>query len=541
MVDQEALKEVLARVKQGSVSAGDLTVLENLISGGSPEPRYLPMADVTEFLQASVNVSASLNAAEIVETTARHLVDLLSVQACVISKWDPAAKQLSPWLVHTPPDWPIQPETYRSFYPDRSPLIRAALARTEPIQAHLQDPDLEAVEKQRFTALGLTTTLLLPLVAHDRILGLVEVMDRRPALRFMQREITLGLLLVNHAAIAIEKTRLLAEIQQRSAELEAVRRASLSLTASLDLEEVLDNILENTLQLVDNAQDAHIFLYEHGRLRFGAALWSDGRKGMPWAAPRENGLTYSVAWEGEMILVADMRRHPLFADTPSSWEGSIVGVPLKIGARVVGVMTVAHPQANAFSETQLRAVSLLGDQAAVAIENARLHDLVTRQARTDALTGLPNRRALDERLEAEIRNANRFKQPLALIMLDLDGFKAVNDSYGHPIGDRVLQQVANCLRERMRDNDFIARYGGDEFALMLPNTDSATARTLAERLQLRMDQCVSLSPEQVQISLDITCGLSVYPSDGTTAAALLAKADQALYQAKAAAEGETHG
>lgn len=541
MVDQEALKEVLARVKQGSVSAGDLTVLENLISGGSPEPRYLPMADVTEFLQASVNVSASLNAAEIVETTARHLVDLLSVQACVISKWDPAAKQLSPWLVHTPPDWPIQPETYRSFYPDRSPLIRAALARTEPIQAHLQDPDLEAVEKQRFTALGLTTTLLLPLVAHDRILGLVEVMDRRPALRFMQREITLGLLLVNHAAIAIEKTRLLAEIQQRSAELEAVRRASLSLTASLDLEEVLDNILENTLQLVDNAQDAHIFLYEHGRLRFGAALWSDGRKGMPWAAPRENGLTYSVAREGEMILVADMRRHPLFADTPSSWEGSIVGVPLKIGARVVGVMTVAHPQANAFSETQLRAVSLLGDQAAVAIENARLHDLVTRQARTDALTGLPNRRALDERLEAEIRNANRFKQPLALIMLDLDGFKAVNDSYGHPIGDRVLQQVANCLRERMRDNDFIARYGGDEFALMLPNTDSATARTLAERLQLRMDQCVSLSPEQVQISLDITCGLSVYPSDGTTAAALLAKADQALYQAKAAAEGETHG
>ncbi len=541
MVDRTPLGAILERVKRGEASSEDLTELENFISGVTPEPAYLPLADVTEFLQASVDISASLNAAEVVQTTARHLVNLLAVEACVISQWDSTAKQLSPWLVHSPPDWPIQPEDYQSFYPERAPLIRAALARAQPVQAHMEDIDLPEPEKQRFAVLGFSTTLLLPLIAHNRIIGLIEVLDRRPDLRFMQREISLGLLLVNHAAIAIEKTRLLAEIQQRSAELEAVRRASLSLTASLDLEEVLDNILENALQLVDSAQDAHIFLYEHDRLRFGAALWSDGRKGMPWAAPRENGLTYNVARKGEMILVADMCQDPLFANTPADWHGSIVGIPLKIGARVVGVMTVAHPQPNAFSETQLRAVALLGDQAAVAIENARLHDLVTRQARTDALTGLPNRRALDERLAEEIRNANRFKQPLALIMLDLDGFKAVNDTYGHPVGDRVLQQVADCLHERVRDNDFIARYGGDEFALMLPNTDSATAYALAERLQPRVDPCALQIAEPVRVTLNITYGLAVYPTDGSTASALIAKADQALYQAKADDEAKTHG
>jgi diguanylate cyclase (GGDEF)-like protein len=322
------------------------------------------------------------------------------------------------------------------------------------------------------------------------------------------------------------------EVRQRSAELEAVRKASLSLTASLDLNEVLDTILENTLGLLNDVQDAHIFLYEDGRLNFGAALWADGRKGQPWSNPRPDGLTYTVARQGEAILVSNMQDHPLFKNVPSSWEGSIVGLPLKIGERVVGVMTVAHPRPGAFSEANLRVLRLLGDQAAIAIENARLHNLVAVQARTDALTGLPNRRGLDERLQEEIQRASRYQRPLALLIIDLNNFKKVNDTFGHLVGDQTLKRVAVCLRRAVREIDFVARYGGDEFVILLPETDHNTVEELARRISQSIESCPLAWPEDNGNPVTLSYGVAVFPNNGLSGNALLGTADQALYRSK---------
>jgi signal transduction histidine kinase len=172
--------------------------------------------------------------------------------------------------------------------------------------------------------------------------------------------------------------------ERNVSQMENLRQASLTLTASLDLKEVLDTIAECALDLVPGMRNCHIFLYqtENGeKLIFGTALWGDGKRNKPFSNPRTDGLTMTVAKSGNPIMVPDLRSDPLYAGTPSSWSGSIIGLPLKIGDRVVGVMNVSHIQPGAFSDSDIRMLRLLGDQAAIAIENARLYEAVATEER----------------------------------------------------------------------------------------------------------------------------------------------------------------
>jgi PAS domain S-box-containing protein len=188
-------------------------------------------------------------------------------------------------------------------------------------------------------------------------------------------------LFADYAAIAIDNARLFEAANQRVLELEAVRQAALSLTSSLELEAVLEVILESTLRFLPGAQNSHVFLYQGRRLRFGAALWADGHRGQPVAMPRPDGLTYTVARDAKTIIVPNMRTHPLFVGTPPDWNGAIVGLPLQIAGRVVGVMNISYQEPREFSENELHMLQLFGDQAAIAIENARLFESEQRQTR----------------------------------------------------------------------------------------------------------------------------------------------------------------
>ncbi|MBN1954699.1 MAG: GAF domain-containing protein [Anaerolineae bacterium] len=177
-------------------------------------------------------------------------------------------------------------------------------------------------------------------------------------------------------AVAIQNARLLEIERQRSTELETLRRAGLDLTSSLELQAVLEAILDHALQLLA-ADDAHFFLYDGQTLTFGAALWSGGRQQKPYAEPRPDGLTYTVARSGERIVISDVDRHSLFADW--QWGGSIVGLPLRMGDRVVGVMTLGFVKPRGFANSELNALELLADQAAIAVENARLFQVEQQQ------------------------------------------------------------------------------------------------------------------------------------------------------------------
>lgn len=331
--------------------------------------------------------------------------------------------------------------------------------------------------------------------------------------------------LINHRA-------LLAMLKQQSDELDALKKLSINLTSSLDLPDVLDAVVSEALRLIDNTRDVNIFLYKNYRLSFGASLDAEGMRNKPFSKPRSNGLTYTVARKGETIIVENIRTHPLFTTAPRDWIGSIISIPLKVGDTVLGVMNLSRSTLGGFSASELRLLTLLSDQAAVAISNASLHLMISRQAYSDTLTGLPNRRALDERLEEEVQSARRNNYSFAVIMMDLDGFKDVNDTYGHSIGDDVLRLVFNQMARGVRNTDFLARYGGDELTLILTQSDMSSAQIVAEKIVEGMGKLKYKLPDGRKLKLSISGGIAIFPVNARSGPDMLRAADAALYQAK---------
>lgn len=344
----------------------------------------------------------------------------------------------------------------------------------------------------------------------------------------------------------ISKHSLMATVKHQADELDALRRLSLNLTSSLDFQTVLDAVVTEAMGLVKHARSAHIFLYERGALEFGASLQSDGLRNKVFSKPRPNGLTYSVAKSGNQILVDDILKHPLFEGAPQDWYGSIISIPLKYKDEIVGVMNLSRTVTGRFSRAEIRLISLLADQAAVAIYNASLYKRVTQMANTDSVTGLPNRRALDERLQEEWRHASRMNTEFAVVMMDLDGFKTVNDNFGHNVGDELLYSLFNFLAQKMRGADFLARYGGDELTLVMRNTGLEAAKAVTQKVIDLMVEYQFALPKDVNLKLGITAGIAIYPTHAYTPSDLLRAADAALYHAKkhyrgkyAVAKGDT--
>jgi diguanylate cyclase (GGDEF)-like protein len=332
------------------------------------------------------------------------------------------------------------------------------------------------------------------------------------------------------------------DLKSRLNELHLLRKASLHLTMNLSLDAVLEAILQSALELV-SAEDSHIFLYDHGVLSFGAALFEGHQQRSPIMNPRPHGMTYQVAREGKLIVVNDTMTDPLFEDR--RWKGSIIGIPLKIGNKVLGVMNVALQRAHTFTDNEIQVLEFLGDQASIAIQNAKLYEQAQQEiadrkraekaiqhlANHDALTGLPNRRLFNERIILEISRAQRNKQKIGVMLFDLDQLKNVNDTYGHNVGDMLLQAVAQRLLGLLRKSDTIARMGGDEFILILPEMQhQADAIQTAERILDALSTPFHLETYQVNITTSI--GVAFYPDDGGEPESLTKKADIAMYKAK---------
>ena len=330
----------------------------------------------------------------------------------------------------------------------------------------------------------------------------------------------------------ISKHSLMTLVKQQADELNALKNLSLNLTSSLDPQTVLDAIVIEAMRLVRNARVAHIFLYLHGKLDFGASLTSDGVRNKPLAMPRKDGLTYSVVNSKKPIIIEDMASHPIYKGLDKNWVGSIIGVPLMFNNTIVGVMNLSRSTAGGFSDAELRLIGLLADQAAVAISNANVHKQITEQANTDSVTGLPNRRALDERLQEDIRHAKRMSSHFSVVMMDLDGFKNVNDTHGHVVGDEILHSLFNYLAENIRPTDFLARYGGDELTLIIRDADETVATLVTQKIIDLVKEYNPPIPVVKEIQLGMTAGFAIYPLHSKNASDLLRAADAALYQAK---------
>jgi diguanylate cyclase (GGDEF)-like protein len=205
-----------------------------------------------------------------------------------------------------------------------------------------------------------------------------------------------------------------------------------------------------------------------------------------------------------------------------------IEVPLRAGRVDFGSLILFGDD---FDDDARMNASSLAAQAVIALDNARLHRIVERQARIDGLTSLANRRACEDHLAAELARVERFGGPLAVVIADLDDFKEINDKFGHPAGDVVLREFAHTLQEGIRDVDLASRWGGEEFVLILPGTDISGAVSVADRIRTALANRLMLSAEGEPIGVTASFGVAGFP-EASSAQALLAAADGALYEAK---------
>jgi diguanylate cyclase (GGDEF)-like protein len=317
------------------------------------------------------------------------------------------------------------------------------------------------------------------------------------------------------------------ELERINAELMALFEMSLTISRTIEVDKLLSEVLQALVKvdIFPFERTAAAFLVEDDHLRLasyvGLSLAQvESCRNIPIGecicgraiTAGEIVISRNFATdEGHSVCYADMGPH------------SNIALPLKILGEVIGVITMKTRPDVEVNEETVRLLSTLGNQISIAVNNAKLYDEARNFSLRDHLTGLANRRFLNMQLEKSVEAARRYREKLSVIMLDIDHFKLFNDQYGHLQGDRLLVKLAGILLEEMRSSDYVFRYGGEEFLVLLPQTDLATACDAAERLRKSVE-----SVSGVTISL----GVSTYRETMQDDEELIRAADTALYQAK---------
>jgi diguanylate cyclase (GGDEF)-like protein len=302
---------------------------------------------------------------------------------------------------------------------------------------------------------------------------------------------------------------------------------------------IVDAVLETAVLLLRPA--AAVFFVHAGPRRLRARAVSGSADASLELAVGE-GIAGAAAASGEVVTCPASGIRPAEAERAAAGEGA-VALPVRSGTRPFGVLALYglpdDPSLLALyglpddpsSRPELDALRGLARQVATAIDNTYLYEEAARLSITDGLTGLWNRRQFDLRAAGELQRAVRFGESFGVVMLDIDHFKAVNDTHGHQAGDAVLVETARRLTEATRDVDVVARYGGEEFVLLLPNTTAEGAETLGAKLRERMEAALFAFDDQ-ELRVTASVGFAAYPDHGKTVKELVAAADAGLYRAK---------
>jgi diguanylate cyclase (GGDEF)-like protein len=327
------------------------------------------------------------------------------------------------------------------------------------------------------------------------------------------------------------------DLRKRVGELHTFLNLSKVLSATLDMEE----LFRLALHLIGRSLhvDAYslMLLEERGeRLVAKAAfgLPADGAVGLTLRVGE--GISGLVAQTGQPMLVPDVSTEPRFQEERSFWQqrGAFLCVPLQIKGRgLIGVLNAQKPDPPGFRLSDLDLFQAVANQVATALENAQLYERTRELTTRDDLTGLFNRRHFFDHLEKEVQRARRYRRVFSLLMLDLDDFKRYNDSHGHLKGDEALKEVARLLQASTRRADLVARFGGEEFVVLLPEIGKPKAAVVAEKIRAAVEQYPfagsSLQPDGKMM---VTVGLATYPEDSEEGVQLVDLADRAMYVGK---------
>ena len=377
-----------------------------------------------------------------------------------------------------------------------------------------------------------------PILEEGSLLGVLCI-DRIGEEPFSDQEVELVEQMADSVLRTLQSERLFRSAEETRFELSRFFAASRRLNSVLTMEEALSAALESASEvaefdvgavtLCDDAADEH----EIVRLEapdspefedWEGVRFEDNRGLVSMAVKNEHYLPYQGRVREAGTVVFD-ESHRL-----DGFE-SLVVFPLITRDRAIGTLVVASRQADVFGARRRDMLGVIAGQAAVTLQNARLYARMQALASTDELTGLPNRRQFEQTLDDALVRHRRTERPFGLLMVDIDHFKAVNDTYGHDVGDRVLEQVAATLRASVRGADMPARWGGEEFIVLLEEADLDDILTVAERVR-RNVAALAFPVDDGTLECTVSLGAAVWPEDGDDDDILIRRADEALYHSK---------
>ena len=373
----------------------------------------------------------------------------------------------------------------------------------------------------------------IPLLVRDDVVGVLDFQSDQIN-HFDSEKIDLLTLFSTQASLALENARLYTAERRRTKQLEAINAVAKKTTRVLDLDELLTVVCRLLMDLFE-VDHAAVLLAEGETLRVRAHEGTlTANLAMGSILSPGTGLAARALASGRSVIENDVNNVEGyiagFAETQSE-----MCVPLIIFGEKLGVLALDSARKNAFDHDDVQPLESVADICAAAIQNAHNFDRMKQLAYVDGLTGIHNRRYFEMRIVEELERAGRFQGRMSVIMVDIDHFKKMNDEFGHLLGDEMLRAVSSILKQQLRKMDMVCRYGGDEFAIVVPETTGESAMRVAEKLRRHVE--THFFPG-VPRPVTISCGVADYPTHGLTRDEVVAAADSALYQAKQA--GRNH-
>ncbi|HBY06257.1 MAG TPA: hypothetical protein DEH22_00090 [Chloroflexi bacterium] len=421
-------------------------------------------------------------------------------------------------------------------YPADNPLFNLIIETRQPIILNdiRKDP--------RFLGWGGTqgmeSWMGVPLIANDKIIGYLTL-DSRQINTFESAQVEITQIFADHAAIAIENARLYQHAKESSSRQEVLHQVSQEMIRTgMNADQIYEAIHRAAAQLMPAESFVISILNEETAEIVAAYLWDKNERHEPQTLAPGRGLSWHVIETGDPVLAYDYYNQQELASVNAVHFGSddhirsVLAIPMRLGGKVIGMLSAQSYQAHYYTIEDQNILEMLAAYAAIAIDNAHLFSEVQRLAITDSLTGVYNRRHFFSVAQKEIMRARRYKHPISIMMLDLDYYKEINDTYGHVLGDLALKQIAEQCNQNIRKTDILARYGGDEFIILLPETDIIQCEEIAERLRKYMElNPITIDDTAFRITLSV--GISGTSKKIPELNFLLKCADAALYQAKA--------
>src|SRR5437588_1910477 len=477
------------------------------------------MQKIALLYDASQAVLSTFNLDEVLEQILWIVRDYFNVTIAAVLLLDPNTRE---FFVRTSIGRPV--EGTKSRMAPGAGLIGTAAQEKRPVYA----PDVSQDPRYIAHLSETKSEVAIPLMVRDEVVGVLDIQSEELD-AFDSETLDLLTLFSTQASIALENARLYTLEQRRSRQLEAINAIARQTTAVLNLDGLLGRVCDLVLQTFPVDQVVVLLLDEDARLSVRAhkgkltPILTQGA-----ALPAGTGMGMRALEQSKTVVENEVAFVPhymaSFVETRSE-----MCVPLIFFGEKLGVLMLESANPNNFAEEDVAPLESVADICAGAIQNAHYFEKAQQLAYIDGLTGIYNRRYFEMQIGSEIERASRYDGRLAIIMIDIDNFKRLNDEFGHLLGDEVLRQVSGAFGQQLRKVDVVCRYGGEEFAILVPQTSGGNAMEVAEKLR-RMVEAYRFPGVPVKVT--ISAGVAEFPANGQTRDELVAAADAALYVSK---------